>query len=208
MACCPPRGAEPFTEKLAQRDLRRFRKRGLDPAARALANALSAAGGTVLEIGGGLGTLHLELLDRGATRATNIELSPAYESTAAELVRERDAEGRVDRHVGNFAVMGGKFDAADVVVLHRVVCCTPDVDGVVGAAAAHARRTLGLTFPVDAWWMRAVAAFLNLGAWVFGWQWRFFVHRHDAIAGAADRAGLRREQTLRRRIWCVAVFGR
>ena len=31
MTCCPPRGAEPFTEKLANRDLRRLRRRGLDP---------------------------------------------------------------------------------------------------------------------------------------------------------------------------------
>ena len=37
MTCCPPRGAEPFTEKLAARDLRRLRRRGLDATTLALA---------------------------------------------------------------------------------------------------------------------------------------------------------------------------
>jgi hypothetical protein len=38
------------------------------------------AGASVLEVGGGVGEIHLELLRRGATRAVNLELSPAYET--------------------------------------------------------------------------------------------------------------------------------
>lgn len=208
MTCCPPRGAEPFTEKVARRDLRRIRKRGLDPTARRLVDAVEPGDETVLEIGGGIGGLQLELLRRGASRATNVELSPAYEGAAAALARERGVEERVDRRVLDFTLDGAQLDPADVVVLHRVVCCSPDVDGLVGGAAAHARRALGLTFPVDAWWTRLAARVLNAGARLLGWQWRFYVHREAAIAAAAEREGLRRAHDGRSRIWRIAVFVR
>jgi magnesium-protoporphyrin O-methyltransferase len=207
VSCCPPRGAEPFTEKLAARDLKRFRRRGLDPTARALVEAVEPEG-TVLEIGGGVGALHLELVRRGAGRATNVELSPAYEHAAAELAREQGFEERVDRRVLDFTQSGGELEPADVVVLHRVVCCSPDVDALVGGAAKHARRALGLTFPIDAWWTRLIAFGFNTGARLLRWEWRFYVHREDAIAAAAEREGLRRTHDGRRRIWRIAVFVR
>jgi hypothetical protein len=208
VTCCPPRGAEPFTEKLAQRDLRRLRRRGLDPAARELADAVQPEGATVLEVGGGLGALHLELLRRGAARATNVELSPAYETPAAALAHEQGFESRVERRILDFARESALVEDADVVVLHRVVCCSPDVDGIVGGAAARTRRELGLTFPFDAWWMRLGARGINAGARLLGWQWRFYIHSAAAITAAAEREGLHLARNRRRRIWCVAVFVR
>ena len=45
-------------------------------------------GATVLEIGGGVGEIQIELLKSGAARAVNLELSPAYEAEATELLRD------------------------------------------------------------------------------------------------------------------------
>ena len=58
----------------------RYRKRGLDKTARRMVDLLAergVQGSTVLEIGGGVGEIQLELLRRGAASATNLELSPA-----------------------------------------------------------------------------------------------------------------------------------
>ena len=46
-------------------------------------------GETVLEIGGGVGEIHIELLKRGAKRALNLELSPAYAEEAARRFARR-----------------------------------------------------------------------------------------------------------------------
>ena len=43
-------------------------------------------GATVLEIGGGVGEIQIELLKRGAARSVNLELSPAYEEEAKRLL--------------------------------------------------------------------------------------------------------------------------
>ena len=87
--CCNPGGCDRFfTPRLARRVAGRYRGRGLDRAARRLVGFLGEAGvggATVLEVGGGVGGIRIELLRRGAERSVNLELLPAY---------EREAEGR------------------------------------------------------------------------------------------------------------------
>ena len=66
---------ETFGDRFARRVARRCRRRGLDRTRRRLVDFLSAhglEGRTVLEIGGGVGEVHLELLRRGARVATNL----------------------------------------------------------------------------------------------------------------------------------------
>ena len=90
-------------------------------------------GETVLEIGGGIGEIELELLSAGAERATNVELSGAYEPLGNALLGEQGLGGRIDWRYGDVAVDRDVAPAADVVVLNRVVCCYPDMPALVDA---------------------------------------------------------------------------
>ena len=96
-SCCPPPGAEVFTERMARRDAARYRRKGLGPVGRRLVELVGGKGREVLEVGGGVGALQLELLRDGVERAVNVELSPAYEHVAADLAREAGVEERIDR---------------------------------------------------------------------------------------------------------------
>ena len=158
MSCCSAKGCDEFfSDRVARRNADSYRRKGLDKHARRLVDAVcrnGIEGRTVLEVGGGIGAIQLELLQAGAARAENIELSPAYEPYAAELVRTAGLEGRVERRLMDFAVTAEAVDAADVVILHKVVCCYPDYEALVGAAAAHAKQQLVLTFPRRSWWTR------------------------------------------------------
>ena len=102
---------------------------------------------TVLEIGGGVGEIALELLKRGARGAVNLELSPAYDAEAEQLVLEAGLEGRAVRRLHDLAVDPDGAEPADIVVLHRVVCCYPDYVRLLTAAAQHARRMLVFSHP-------------------------------------------------------------
>ena len=104
-------------------------------------------GATVLEVGGGVGEIQLELLKRGAARAVNLELSPAYEEEATSLLRAAGLEERAERRLHDIAVDPEGVEAADVVVLHRVVCCYPDYERLLRAAAEHTRRLLVFSYP-------------------------------------------------------------
>ncbi len=211
--CCTPPPSEYrrfFSRRIAGLDLRRYRRRGLPRTARELvALAGDVRGVSVLEVGGGLGTIALELLDAGAVRATNVELSGGYEDAAAQLLAERGLTDRVERRVADFAVDADAIPEHDVVVLHRVVCCYPDADRLVAAAAARAGRVLLLTYPreraLTRAGFRAINAFLRLR----GCGFRTFVHPVATIAAAAEREGL--AAPLRRSegaVWENAAFRR
>jgi hypothetical protein len=128
----------------------RYRKRGLDRAARRMVEFLEEhglEGSTVLDVGGGVGEIEIELLKLGAAHAVNLELCSAYDTEAAQLLSEAGLEQRVERCVHDIAVDPAGVEAADVVVLHRVVCCYPDYERLLGAAAEHARRLLVFSHP-------------------------------------------------------------
>jgi 2-polyprenyl-3-methyl-5-hydroxy-6-metoxy-1,4-benzoquinol methylase len=180
-----------FNRKTAAKDARRFRKRGLTGTALALATlAGDVRGATVLDIGGGIGAIELELLESGAARATSIELSGAYEHEAEALLGERGLGARVERRIGDFVADAPSVEPHDVVVLHRVVCCYPDVDALVGMAADHARRTLLLTYPQDRVAVRAGVRVVNLLLRISRCGFRTYAHRVERILTVAAEHGL------------------
>ncbi len=126
-ACCEPDAYDAaFSDRFARRVARRYRRRGLSRSSRAIVSFLSErgiAGASVLEIGGGVGDIQVELLRRGATRATNLEMSTNYEPEAVELLDRAGVRDRVDRRFLDIALVPDEVDRADIVVLHRVVCC-------------------------------------------------------------------------------------
>jgi hypothetical protein len=64
-----------------------------------------------------------------------LELSPAFEEEARRLLREEDLEARATWCLHDIAADPDAINLADVVVLHRVVCCYPDYRRLLGAAA-------------------------------------------------------------------------
>ena len=211
MGCCKPGDLDDvFSEKQAASDARSYRRRGLDGEARQIVDTLRdrVAGWTVLEAGGGVGAIQLELLRRGAARATNVELSGGYEPSALELIAEAGVADRVARLIGDFVDHAPALDDADVVILHRVVCCYPDANAIVRAAARRARRMLFITVPVDRWWARLAARVLDIPLALSRSKLRVRVHANAIVLAAAEREGLRIVSRRGRFVWQLFAFAR
>jgi len=191
--CCNSRGCDSFFGgRFARRVAKRYRKRGLDKPAQRMVDFLASRGvegATVLEIGGGVGEIQLELLKRGAARAVNLELSPGYDAEAARLARELGLEDRVERRLHDIAV--APAEPADIVVLHRVVCCYPDYERLLGAAAEHARKALVFSHPPRNLASRALVGAENLAFRLMRREFRTFAHPPEAMLGVLERRGLR-----------------
>ena len=211
--CCHvPRGYDKlFGERSARREANRYRRKGLGDNEQRIVEFLRSRGvegASVLEIGGGVGTLQIELLKAGAASAVNVELSPYWEAAARGLVREAGLEDRWEYRVDNVAADGKGVGPADAVVMHRVVCCDPDPEALVGAAAARARGYLVMSFPRERILSSAFVGLINLVARVLRWEHRSFVHPVATIVGAARRRGLRPVLEHRGFIWQIVALER
>lgn len=193
--CCTPAGYRKlFSERSAEAQAKRYRRRGLDPTTKRVYDVLVARGvegRTVLEVGGGIGALQIELLKAGAARAISVELTPTYEQAAAGLLEEAGLTDRVERRLLDFTEVGDGVPAADLVVLNRVLCCYHDMPRLAGAAAAHTAGLLVLSFPRGSWWARVIAATANVGMRVMRVGFRIFVHSPRRILQVGADHGLR-----------------
>lgn len=210
--CCSPKGYRSiFSEKRAAGEARRYRRRGLDPTSRRIAELLKRQdieGRTLLEVGGGIGAIQIELLKAGITRAVNIELTPTYEDAAEALLREAGLGDRVERRVMDFAEATGEVEAADIVIMNRVICCYPDMPKLAAAAAEHTREVLVVSFPKERWWTRAVISLGDLALRVARQQFQIFLHPPDKIIATAERHGLKMISNQASIFWEVASLRR
>jgi 2-polyprenyl-3-methyl-5-hydroxy-6-metoxy-1,4-benzoquinol methylase len=209
--CCPSRDYHRFfNQRFARRLANRYRKRGLDTTAQKMVEflrELGIQGASVLEIGGGVGEIQIELLKLGAARAQNLELSPAYEQQARTLAGQAGVQGRLDWRIHDLAEDPGG-EPADLVILHRVVCCYPDYQRLLAAAADRTRRALVFSYPPRNLLFRAFYGVFNLVMRLTHSSFRGFAHPPGAMLAALEDHGLRRRVQRRSRIWQIAGFER
>jgi 2-polyprenyl-3-methyl-5-hydroxy-6-metoxy-1,4-benzoquinol methylase len=207
--CCQADYRKLFNRKFAARDARKYRAHGVTGSSRTLVElAGDVHGASVLDIGGGIGAIGLELLEAGAASTTNVEISGGYEEEAANLLTERGLAQRVERRVTDIVADQG-VAPHDVVVMHRVVCCYPDVDALMHAAAGRTRRRLVLTYPQERSWIRAGIVVMNCFLRLRGCGFRTYVHAVARIVGVAETHGLALERRVRHGLlWESAVLAK
>ncbi|NNF29533.1 MAG: methyltransferase domain-containing protein [Gemmatimonadetes bacterium] len=202
---------ELFGHRQAARDLRRFRKRGPSGSTRRLLDALSdeaVPGARVLDIGAGVGAVHLALLEDGAAHAHHVDASAAYQAVSAEEADRRNLRDRVTYVAGDYLDLAGDLPDSDVVCLDRVVCCYPDMPTLVSTSARAAGRLYGLVFPADRRWIRALIGVANLWMTVTRSAFRAYGHTEAGIRRAVEDAGLHQIHRSRVGIWQILVFRR
>lgn len=200
-----------FGPRVAKRSLERYRRRGLDPLERRMLDTVAASdvdGATVLEIGGGVGALQAELLRAGAARGEVVELVDAYEPYARELAWEQGLSERSGFRVLDVLESPEAVDPAAIVILNRVVCCSPDGLALTQLAGRLAQRALLLSFPRDRLLVRVGIRLLNAWQRLTRRSFRVFMHRPAALFAAAEGQGLRLAMHERGRLWDLATLER
>lgn len=210
--CCSAgssRYEDVFDDRFAHDVARRYRRRGLTAAERSIVDyvaGLGLTGRTVVEIGGGVGEIQVELLARGAAHTTNLELSGAYEREARALLAEHDLANRATRVIGvDLAADGDRVAQADYVVLHRVVCCYPDSARLLAAAAAHTRSALVFSHPPSTWFTRLSVGIGNASMGLRRREYRGYVHSPSVMYGALQRAGMQVRPLVTGLRWTVVA---
>ena len=200
-----------FDEATARRDRDRYHRDGPDRTTRLLLELLTpyrSSGSSVLDIGGGIGIVDLELLRAGAGHATLVDASTAYLAVARDEARRAGLLDRIDFVEGDFVRRAASIDRADVVTLDRVICCYPDMEALVAESAGRARTAYGIVLPRDRRGARWAIALNNAWYRIRRKAYRGFIHPTARVDEIAAANGLRLRAERHTWIWRVAVYDR
>lgn len=200
-----------FDARRAAQKVREYRRDGPKGWTARLISGLAeggVAGRTVLDIGAGVGAVHLALLAAGAASAVDVDASGPYLAAAREEAERQGFAQRVTYRKGDAVRLAAELAPADLVALDRVVCCYPDMEALVRVAADRTRRRLGMVLPRDLGLVRAGVAIAN------GWgaltrnPFRVHVYRTDDVIAVATASGLMPRAVYRGRLWQILILER
>lgn len=200
-----------FGESDARADLRNHQKRGAPSQTQEMLRQIRSLGiarATLLDIGGGVGVIHHELLKDVAASAVHVDASSAYLGVARQEAARLGQGERVRFIHADFTDVAGELPAADIVTLDRVVCCYPDFRRLLGQAATRCSRVMGLTYPREAWFVRLTIRAINLVQRIRQDPLRVFLHQPQELDRVLREAGLRRLSVRRFAVWEAAVYVR
>ena len=212
MSSCQCNGCDgQFGAEHAVSDLKRYRENGPDHTTQLLLDALMREDlhdATLLDVGAGIGVIHHELLSAGVQSATHVEATDANIEAAQQEAARRGHVDQVDFLQGDFVELSSEIPAADIVTLDRVICCYPNMEQLVSASAAKARRFYGAVYPRDRWLNKLWVTLENVARRVIGNPFRTFVHPIAAIDELLEGNGLKRRSVRDTFVWRVAVYSR
>ena len=212
MACNQCRGIEEFfDQKEADKDLAAYRKKGPAATTQMLVDAIvgqGVDGGSLLDIGGGVGAIQNALLGAGIETAVSVDASSSYARVAAQEAERQGHTDRISRHHGDFVDAAPNLEEADVVTLDRVICCYHDVQKLVGLSSQKAKRLYAVVFPRENLLSKLGFGVVNVFFRLRRSSFRIFIHPTSVIEGLVEANGLRRQSYRKTRLWQVVVYER
>ena len=209
--CVHNRDTGRFFGWFAKRYRKRFARKGLEPSQKHLMKGLTCSGfngGTLLDIGCGIGYLHQRLLQAGASSAVGVDLSAKMLEEARAQAREQGLAERTDYREGDFVELADVLAPADIVILDKVICCYPDAQALVEGSARMARRVYAFTIPRDRWSVivallasRVLLALIRCG-------FRSYVHDPAAVDRWLTHEGFVRAFEESTFSWLTRVYSR
>jgi magnesium-protoporphyrin O-methyltransferase len=200
-----------FGEDSAKADIKSYRKKGPAKQTRLILEAIRSLGlknAALLDIGGGVGVIHHELLGTVAISAIHVDASSAYLTQAKQEAARRGHETSVNFIHADFTDVADEVPQADIVTLDRVVCCYPDFRGLLMAAADHSRKALAMTYPREIWYTRIAWVVINFFQRLGKDPFRVFLHPIAEIDSVLRNEGLKRVSVRRLFIWEMAFYQR
>jgi 2-polyprenyl-3-methyl-5-hydroxy-6-metoxy-1,4-benzoquinol methylase len=198
-----------FTEEEAKSELKEYRRKGPANQTKLLLQAIRSLGlknADLLDIGGGIGAIHHELLDDAAQEATHVDASSAYLKIAKDEAARRGHSERVNFIHADFTDIASNLPKADVVTLDRVVCCYPDFRRLLKAAAEHSKSALALTYPRETWYLRFGLKVINFFQRLRRDPFRMYLHPIAEMDSLLKREGFERVSLRRLFVWEMALY--
>ncbi len=207
--CCATRYDDKFDLERAQTELEEYLRTGIKKSSRPLMNLLQKLpleGKTLLDIGGGIGSIDFELFKRGLTQTTYIDISRAYTDTFIAEAKRRNIMDNCRVIKGDFPILAPLINRADLVVLDKVICCYDDYVDLVSSSIGKADKWYAYTIPRDNWWVKVGQKFDGWARSFRGDRFRTYIHPVRKIERLIQKAGFKKIDQRFQREWLSVVF--
>jgi 2-polyprenyl-3-methyl-5-hydroxy-6-metoxy-1,4-benzoquinol methylase len=182
-SCCDPGGSccgtSSFFSRCSSIYAKRFRRGGLEPVQKYLLEGIrlqTVQGSTVLDIGCGVGSLHLTLLKEGAKHSVGVDMSEGMLREAKRFAGEFGLTEKSDYIAGDFTQLSPSIPESDVTILDKVVCCYEDVERLVRTSTAKTGQTYAFSHPRENLLMKMLFRGHMTLATLFHWRFHPFWH--------------------------------
>ena len=196
MSCCSTPnasdGTNRFFTRMSKVYAKQFRKKGLAKEQRMLLDGVKRMpihGTSILDIGCGVGSLHLTLLNDGAGKAVGVDMAIGMIKKAGEFARELGVHERATYIHGDFVQSSAEIPEADITLLDKVVCCYDDLPRLLEESTTKTRKVYALTHPKENVVLRMMfkghIALAKLFRWKFRPSWHnwAFMRRYITMRG-------------------------
>ena len=155
-----------------------------------------AAGDSLLDIGGGVGAIGLEL--QGLQEYTGVDASTAYQKEAQQLFKEHQWKEENLRFInGDFVEEAPQITKHQHVSLDKVICCYPEMEALLTAAAGHAEKQLGMVYPSTGWIASLFKFFANSYFRIKKSAFRSYLHKPEDVGQVLTDSGFElRDKTI------------
>jgi len=200
-----------FGEDEAKANLKDYRKRGPANQTKLILEAVRSLGlkdASLLDVGGGIGTIHHELLKDVASEATHVDASSAYLKIAMEEAKRLGHEAQVKFIHADFTDVANELNQVDIVTLDRVVCCYPNFRELLKAASSKSRTAIALTYPRETWYLRIGLSVVNFFQRLGSDPFRVFLHPVAEMESLLNREGFVLSSVHKLFVWEMALYQR
>ncbi len=213
MSCCGHcRDAEDFfNERIAKKELRRYLRKGPDKSTRLLLDSITkhpVQDRVLLDIGGGIGAIQLELFKKGLGRSVNVDASSAYQRISKKEAEKRGLSEKTEYHFGDFTDLAAELPPADIITLDRVICCYPDAEKLLERSLPKAEKMYAVVYPKESFFIRTGMRLCNLWFRLRKSDFRTYLHSADKIHSIIQSHGFRQTDSARTFLWRVEVYQR
>lgn len=208
MSCCNVIDSH-FAEKHADRDLRRYVRRGPDPTTALLIAALRAENlrqPSLMDIGAGIGVLQHELLPADVSAVTHVDASPAYLAAARSECAQRGNLHRVTFVEGDITEVADELARSDAVFLDRVVCCYPTYEDLIDSSTSRCRLLFAISYPRSNRFSRSAFHLDNLKRVIQRKPFRAYVHSNAEVESRIVAAGFEMISQQNSFLWRIVAF--
>jgi SAM-dependent methyltransferase len=214
-SCCtsPPggNGNNSFFSRCSRSYAKRFRRRGLEKAQEqmlegATHDSIRAQG--VLDIGCGIGALHLTLLKEGAGHSVGVDMSEGMVEQARQLASELGVQEKTSYLVGDFVALADLLPEADITLLDKVVCCYEQLGPLIDKSTGKTKRIYAMSHPRDSLPVKAAFKTQIFLAKIFHWNFHPFWHDWEEMKARIRSKGFQLMYENSTFVWKVLVFKR